>query len=99
MSDFLKVEGTLVMKSKVQTISTKKGEMKKQSFVIETGTEERSNPVQFNTMKEAIIEKLSTLKKGSKLEVLFNVNGREWETPDGEVKYFVDLSAWGLNTK
>ena len=31
---------------------------------------------------------------GDEVKVTFNVRGREWTSPQGEVKYFGTLSAW-----
>jgi hypothetical protein len=33
---------------------------------------------------------------GSKLEISFNLRGREWTSPAGEIKYFNTLEAWKI---
>jgi hypothetical protein len=33
---------------------------------------------------------------GDKIEVTFNLRGREWASPQGEVKYFNTLEAWRI---
>jgi len=33
---------------------------------------------------------------GESVEVSFNLNGREWTSPQGEVKYFNTLNAWRI---
>ena len=34
---------------------------------------------------------------GDKIEVTFNLRGREWTTPQGEKKYFNTLEAWRVS--
>lgn len=48
---------------------------------------------------EAIQDKTSMLdsyKEGDSVEVSFNLRGREWTSPQGEVKYFNTLDAWRI---
>lgn len=37
---------------------------------------------------------LDTYSVGSTVTVSFNLRGREWSSPQGEVKYFTTLDAW-----
>lgn len=37
---------------------------------------------------------LDTFMEGETAEVSFNLRGREWTSPQGEVKYFNTLEAW-----
>lgn len=39
---------------------------------------------------------LSTFTTGSDVTVSFNLRGREWTSPQGEVKYFNSLDAWRI---
>ena len=39
---------------------------------------------------------LDTYSAGEKVEVEFNVRGREWRSPSGETKFFTTLSAWKI---
>jgi len=39
---------------------------------------------------------LDSFKVGNKIDVSFNLRGREWTSPAGEVKYFNTLEAWRL---
>jgi len=36
------------------------------------------------------------LRIGEKVTVNFDVQGREWRSPQGEIKYFVSLNAWKI---
>ena len=39
---------------------------------------------------------LDGFKEGDQVEVSFNLRGREWTSPQGEVKYFNTLDAWRI---
>lgn len=39
---------------------------------------------------------LDGYKVGEQVEVSFNLRGREWTSPQGEVKYFNTLDAWRI---
>lgn len=41
-------------------------------------------------------EMLDSLKAGQSVEVHFNLKGRKWTNPQGEVKYFNSLQAWRI---
>ncbi len=48
-------------------------------------------------MFELVQDKCSVidgLNVGDEVEVSFNIRGREWTSPQGEVKYFNSLNAW-----
>ena len=40
---------------------------------------------------------LNDRKIGEKVSVFFNVRGREWKNPQGELKYFNSLEAWKID--
>jgi len=39
---------------------------------------------------------LDGINEGEQVEVSFNLRGREWTSPQGEVKYFNTLDAWRI---
>lgn len=39
---------------------------------------------------------VDTINLGERVEVTFNLRGREWTNPEGEKKYFTSLEAWRL---
>lgn len=41
---------------------------------------------------------LNAFKVGQKVEVSFNLRGREWINPQGEAKYFNSLDAWKIES-
>ena len=40
---------------------------------------------------------LNTFAVGSDVTVSFNLRGREWKSPQGEMKYFTTLDAWRID--
>ncbi|TAE50933.1 MAG: DUF3127 domain-containing protein [Bacteroidetes bacterium] len=41
---------------------------------------------------------IEDVPQGSTLDVDFNLRGREWKSPQGEIKYFNTLEAWRVVT-
>lgn len=39
---------------------------------------------------------LDVINEGDNVEVSFNLRGREWTSPQGEIKYFNTLDAWRI---
>jgi hypothetical protein len=39
---------------------------------------------------------LDNVSVGEQIEVSFNLKGREWTSPQGEVKYFNTIEAWRI---
>jgi hypothetical protein len=86
-----KLTGTLKVANQTQVISEK---FSKREFVIET-TDQYPQLVMFQLTQDKC-NLLDAFKVGNQLEVSFNLRGREWTSPAGEVKYFNTLEAWRL---
>jgi hypothetical protein len=86
-----KLEGTLKVANETQVISDK---FSKREFVIET-QDQYPQLVIFQLTQDKC-NLLDAFKVGNQLEVSFNLRGREWRSPAGEVKYFNTLEAWRL---
>jgi hypothetical protein len=86
-----KLEGTLKVANPTQVISEK---FSKREFVIET-QDQYPQLVMFQATQDKC-NLLDGIGVGSKLEVSFNLRGREWHSPGGETKYFNTLEAWRL---
>jgi len=87
------IVGKLHAKFDTQNVSDK---FQKRDFVIEFA----DNPaypqmVSFQLTQDRCPE-LDKFNVGDNLEVTFNLRGREWRTPDGEIKYFNTLEAWRI---
>jgi hypothetical protein len=87
----LAIEGTLHKKFDSQTFGSG---FTKREFVLET-EEQYPQKIKFELIKDGCT-KLDEHNEGDKLKVHFNVRGREWTSPQDEVKYFVSLNAWRI---
>jgi hypothetical protein len=85
------IEGKLHAKAEAQQISDS---FKKRDFVVEYV----DNPLypQYITFQivQDRVSLIDSFAVGDKIEVTFNLRGREWTNPQGEKKYFNTLEAW-----
>ena len=49
--------------------------------------------IQLNNDKCSLIDKFNI---GDEIKVQVNLNGREWTSPQGEIKYFNTITAWRI---
>ena len=52
-------------------------------------------PLQFEMVQDRC-ELLDSFEVGQEVEIFFDLRGREWTNPQGQVKYFNTLQAWKL---
>jgi len=66
--------------------------------VIETSSKGESYPqyISFQFVQDKC-DLLNDKKEGDAVQVLFNMKGRKWISPQGEVKYFNTLDAWQIH--
>lgn len=87
----MNIQGKLHKKYDLQQVSAS---FKKREFVVEYV----ENPLYPQYVKFQLIQDrcdlLEPVNEGETVEVSFNLRGREWTAPDGEVKYFNSLDAW-----
>lgn len=91
----MKVTGTVhkVFETKQVTASFSKRE-----FVVElTDKNPKYNQLVMFELAGDKASLLDTVSAGDTVDVEFNLRGREWRSPNGEVKYFNTLSAWRLD--
>ncbi|MEQ8903808.1 DUF3127 domain-containing protein [Ekhidna sp.] len=90
------VEGKIVEKYDTQSI---KDTFKKREFVLEYA----ENPQYPEFVKFELIQsncdQLDSLNIGDDVTVNFNLKGRKWTDPQGQVKYFNSLQAWRVDKK
>lgn len=83
----------LELKDTVQVKET----FRKREFVVEYS----ENPQYAEFIKFELIQDkcdlLDDLKIGQDVDVYFNLRGRKWTDPQGEVKYFNSLQAWRID--
>lgn len=89
----MNVQGKILEISDTQKISDR---FQKREFVIEYA----DNPqypeyVQFEVVQDKC-GMLDSYNVGDEVEVYFNLKGRKWTNPQGQVKYFNSLQAWKL---
>lgn len=88
------IKGKLLEKSETSNVSAS---FKKREFVVEYA----ENPQYPEFIKFELIqdkcELINDIQPGQEIEVHFNLKGRKWTDPKGEVKYFNSLQAWRIN--
>ena len=86
-----KLTGTLKVANAKQVISEK---FSLRKFVI---TDESQYPqdIEFQLTQDKC-DYLDQYRIGEKIDVSFNLRGREWDSPSGETKYFNTLEAWKI---
>lgn len=86
------ITGILKTKGEAQQVSEK---FKKLDFVLTDNSTQYTQHISFQLTQDkcSLIDKY---KAGDEVKVHFNLRGREWTSPQGEVKYFNTLEAWRL---
>ena len=83
----------LELKDTVQVTDT----FKKREFIVEYA----ENPQYPEFVKFELVQDkcdlIDNLSVGQEVEVHFNLRGRKWTDPQGEVKYFNSLQAWRID--
>ena len=89
----MNVKGRILEISNTQQVTSS---FQKREFVLEYA----ENPQYPEFIKFEMIQDkcalLDSYKKGDEINVHFNLKGRKWTDPKGEVKYFNSLQAWKL---
>jgi hypothetical protein len=87
------LNGTLITIKETQQVSER---FRKREFVVKTEEESpypQLIPLQFTQDR---CDNLDSYKQGEKVKVEFYIKGREWTSPQGEVKHFLSLDAWSI---
>ncbi len=77
---------------KVGEVQTFPSGFQKREMVIVT-EEQYPQPISIEFLKDKG-DLLNTLKEGDKVKVSINIGGREWTSPQGDVKYFNSITGW-----
>ena len=89
------------LKGSIKVISDTKAvseRFKLREFVLTDESGQYPQTIQFQAVQDRC-EMLDTYKIGDQVEVFFNLRGREWTNPQGEVKVFNTLDAWKIESK
>ena len=87
------LSGTLSVLKDLQVVSDR---FKKREFVVmidEEGSYPQPIMCQFTQDR---CSKLDGYNSGDKVKVEFYLKGREWTSPQGEIKYFLSADAWNI---
>ena len=88
-----KVRGTLHVINETQQVSAR---FTKREFVLHIADGRYPQTVLFQATGDRV-GALDAFKVGDEVEVEFNLRGREWTSPRGEVKYFNSLDVWSID--
>jgi hypothetical protein len=90
----LSVKGRIKVKMSEQKVSEK---FKKRDFVLTDESSQYPQHLLFQLTqdKTSLIDQYN---EGDEITVHFNLRGREWAAPTGEIKFFNTLEAWRIET-
>jgi hypothetical protein len=89
----MEIKGKIKKISETVQISER---FRKREFVVEYASNpDYPQPLQFEMVQDRC-ELLDPFEVDQDVEVFFDLRGREWTNPQGEVKYFNSLQAWKL---
>lgn len=88
-----KLSGTLKVKNDTVQVSEK---FSKREFVITDNSSMYPQDIMFQLTQDKCAL-LDQFNPQDQVEVSFNLRGREWTSPQGEVRYFNTLDAWRLD--
>jgi Domain of unknown function (DUF3127) len=86
------ITGILKVKSEAQQVSEK---FKKRDFVLTDNSSQYPQHISFQLTQDKT-NLIDNYAVGSEIKVHFNLRGREWTSPQGEIKYFNTLEAWRI---
>ena len=87
-----KITGTIKVLNPTVQVSEK---FSKREFVLTENTSQYPQDILFQAVQDRCAL-LDGMNVGEQIEVSFNLRGREWTSPQGEVKYFNSLDAWRI---
>ena len=89
----MEIKGRIKKISETVQISER---FRKREFVVEYASNpDYPQPLQFEMVQDRC-ELLDSFQEGQQVEISFDLRGREWTNPQGQVKYFNSLQAWKL---
>ena len=89
----MEIKGVIKKISETVQISDR---FRKREFVLEYASNpDYPQPIQLELVQDRC-ELLDEFQEGQEVEVHFDLRGREWTSPQGQVKYFNSLQAWRI---
>ena len=89
----MKITGTL--KQVFQSVTIGEKQFKKREFILTDNSSKYPQHISFQLTQDRC-ELIDAFKIGSVITVEFNLKGREWQSPQGETKYFNTLESWKI---
>ena len=89
----MELTGTLKVKRDEQVVNDR---FRKREFVLTVDDRGYMQYISFICTQDKC-DLLNGISEGDTITVSFNVKGREWTSPQGEIKYFNSLEAWKIN--
>ena len=89
----MQLTGILKLKKDEQAVNDK---FRKREFVVTENSSQYPQQISFQLTQDRC-SLLDQVKVGETIIVHFNIRGREWTSPQGEIKYFNTLEAWKLD--
>jgi len=86
------ITGILKLKTEAQQVSDK---FRKREFVLTDNSSQYPQHISFQLTQDKC-SLLDQYNVGDEIKVHFNLRGREWTSPKGEIKYFNTLEAWRI---
>ena len=89
----MQLTGILKVKKEEQAVSDK---FRKREFVVTDNSSQYPQLISFQLTQDRC-SLLDAVQVGENIVVHFNIRGREWTSPQGEIKYFNTLEAWKID--
>ena len=90
----MKTQGVIYKIEETQNISEK---FRKRDFVLEIKNNEAYVQKVLFTLIMDKVDEIETFSPGETVEVDFSLQGKEWTSPSGEVKFFNTLSVYKID--
>ncbi|MBI3143234.1 MAG: DUF3127 domain-containing protein [Bacteroidetes bacterium] len=92
----MEAEGRLIEIFPAQQVTAT---FRKREFVLELGTNNNYPETVIFQLVQDKCDLLDKFEKGDNMVVQFDLKGRKWNSPNGELKYFNSLQAWKIDRK
>ena len=89
----MQLSGIIKVKKEEQTVSEK---FRKREFVLTDNSSQYPQLISFQLTQDRC-SLLDQVQVGDTVVIHFNIRGREWTSPQGEIKYFNTLEAWKID--
>lgn len=88
----MELQGTIRRIGKTETFGS--GFQKRELVLLTDEQYPQPISIEFLQDKTALLDQV---KEGDKVKIGINIRGREWTSPDGQVKYFNSITGWRLD--